>query len=115
MNKDKRIQKRAMRTRKKLSHDLEKPRLTVFRSLKYIYAQVIDDKKAVTLVSVSEKDLGDTKKGSNTEKAKNLGIILGKKALEKKITAVRFDKGSYRYHGRVKAFADGARDGGLTF
>lgn len=115
MNKGKRIKNRALRTRKKLSHGIKHPRLSVFRSIKYIYAQVIDDAKAETIVSVSEKELGKEQKGSKTQKAKNLGILLGKKAAEKKISSVRFDRGSYRYHGRVKAFAQGAREGGLKF
>lgn len=116
MNKEKRIKNRAVRTRKKLSYDLERPRLSVFRSIKYLYAQVIDDTKAATLVAVSEKELGEkAEKESKTQRAKNLGIVLGKKAVKKKIKSVRFDKGSYKYHGRVKAFADGAREGGLQF
>lgn len=91
-----------------------KPRLTVFRSNEYIYAQIIDDTIGKTLVGVSEKALGKTT-GTKLEKAKILGAEIAKKAVEKKIKEVVFDKGSYKYHGRIKAVADGAREGGLQF
>jgi len=94
-----------------------RPRLSVFRSNKSIYAQVIDDQLRKTLVAGSEKDLKEDKntKTSKTQRAKMVGLIIAKKALEKGIKAVRFDRRDYRYHGRVKALAQGAREGGLNF
>lgn len=106
--------RRKNRTRKKLVAISQNVRLSVFRSNKYFYAQVIDDKKATTLVSVSIKDVEE--KGLNkTQLAEKMGELLAQKAQAAKIKMVAFDKGSYRYHGRVKAFADGARKGGLVF
>jgi large subunit ribosomal protein L18 len=105
--------KRQKRTRAKLKASKDRPRLSVFRSNKFIYAQIIDDENGKTLVGVSEKELKE--KGIKTEKAKKLGEILAKKAIAKKIKTVVFDRGSYGYHGRVKAFAEGAREGGLVF
>lgn len=91
------------------------PRLTVYRSNKYITAQIIDDLTAKTLVDV-QAEAKKLHKGKNkTEAAFEVGKELAKKALEKKISKVVFDRGSFRYHGRVKSFADGARDGGLKF
>lgn len=93
-------------------------RLAVFRSNKSIYGQLIDDGQQKTILSVSEKKLGHAKVGSKltkTEKAKLMGKLLAKEALEKKIKEVTFDRRHYRYHGRVKAFAEGAREGGLKF
>ncbi len=108
-----RIVRRTQRTRKKLLAQKMWPRLSVFRSNTKLYAQIIDDSKGQTLVAVHEKEL--TTSGTRVEKAGNLGELLGKKAVGKKISKVVFDKGSYRYHGRVKAFAEGARKGGLQF
>lgn len=88
-------------------------RVSVFRSNKYIFAQIIDDVKNVTIVGVSEKDLKT--KGTKTEKAKALGLVLAEKAKAKKVTKIVFDRGSYAYHGRVKSFADGLREGGMDF
>ena len=105
--------RRAKRIRSKIIAKKTLPRLTVFRSNKYIYAQVIDDSRGKTLVSASEKELSETKM-SKAQKALEVGKILAKKAVTKKIKSVVFDKGSYRYHGRVKALATGAREGGLT-
>lgn len=91
-----------------------KLRLAVFRSNKAIYAQVIDDKLGKTLVAANEKDLGKAaKKITKTEKARLVGEILAEKALKQKIKQVRFDRRRYKYHGRVKALAEGARKGGL--
>ncbi len=112
--KQERAGRRKLRTRKKLLADKNWPRLSVFRSNTKFYAQVIDDKKGVTLVSVHEKELKDAT-GTRVLKAENLGVLLAQKALDQKISKVTFDKGGYRYHGRVKAFADGARKGGLQF
>ena len=105
--------KRAKRIRKKIRATSSLPRLCLYRSNIHIQAQVIDDTIGKTLIGLSEKSLGI--KGTKTEKAKALGLALAKVALEKKITAVVLDKGSYKYHGRVKAFAEGAREGGLQF
>ncbi len=107
-----------VRVRKKISGTGEKPRLSVFRSAKHIYAQIIDDIKGVTLVSASTSDealkgkLGYT---GNKTAAKEVGKLLGEKAVEKGITQVVFDRGGYLYHGRVKELADGAREAGLKF
>lgn len=107
--------RRETRIRSKIKGTKERPRLSVFRSTKFFYGQLIDDEKNVTLLGVSEKHLGDKKKGVKVEKAKQLGLVLAQLASKKKITSVVFDKGSYKYHGRVKAFAEGAREGGLVF
>lgn len=91
-----------------------KPRLSVFRSNKYIFAQAIDDVKNETIVSVSEKELKE-KTGTKTEKSKKMGLILAEKLKKTKIEKIVFDKGSFRYHGRVKALAEGLREGGINF
>jgi large subunit ribosomal protein L18 len=88
-------------------------RLNVFRSNKGLFLQIIDDVKGVTLVSADIKEL--KKKGTKVEQAFELGKIIAKKAKDKKISKVIFDRGSHRYHGRVKAVAEGAREGGLVF
>ena len=88
-------------------------RLSVFRSLKHIYAQIIDDEKGVTLVSASSLAL--KLKGNKTEVARQVGRALAEKALALGIKQVAFDRGPYKYHGRVKALAEGAREGGLEF
>lgn len=111
-------QKRHFRIRKSLSGTEAKPRLNVFRSLKGIYAQIIDDTKGVTLVSSSTLDeavksqIAGLKK---TEAAKIVGLTVGKKAVEAGISEVVFDRAGYKYHGRVAALADGAREAGLKF
>ena len=96
-----------------------RPRLTVYRSLKHVYAQIIDDTKGLTLVYASSlsKELRDQAKGakSEVEVCKLVGVVAAKKALEKNIKEVLFDRNGYLYHGRVKAVADGAREGGLKF
>lgn len=101
--------------RKKAS---DRVRLSVFRSGKHIYAQLIDDTKGVTLASVStlDKDVkGKTKSTSTVEAAKNVGELIAKKAKDAKVTQVVFDRGGYVYHGRVKAVAEAAREHGLSF
>ncbi|MFC1700082.1 50S ribosomal protein L18 [Patescibacteria group bacterium] len=103
-------EKRKLRVRKKIFGTAEKPRLSIFRSNKNIRAQLIDDESGVTLVSANTTSL---KGKSKTEIASKVGEELAKKALEKKIKHVVFDRSGYRYHGRVKALADGARKGGL--
>ena len=108
--------KRHKRVRARLSGTPETPRLNVFRSEANIYAQVIDDTKGITLVSAStlDKDLKGNY-GGNVKAAAEVGKLVAKRALEKGIEAVVFDRGGYLYHGRVKALADGAREGGLKF
>jgi large subunit ribosomal protein L18 len=108
-------EKRKIRVRAKVLAGLAKPRLSVFRSNKYIYAQIIDDQKKQTLIGVSEKELSQKEKTKRVDKAKELGMLIAKKAKAKKITQVVFDRGGYKYHGRVKAVAEGAREGGLKF
>ena len=103
-----------MRARILVSND--RPRLTVFRSNKYVYAQIIDDSKGKTIIGYSSQDLPKTKaKKSGIEIAGMVGEGLAKKALVKKIKKVIFDRGGYKYHGKVKAIAEGARKGGLEF
>jgi len=107
--------RRKIRTRAKVKGTGVKPRLSVFRSNKFMYAQIIDDEKRETLFGVSENNLPKKEKITKSEKAKELGILIAKKALDKKIKEVVFDRGSYQYHGRVKQVAEGAREGGLKF
>lgn len=90
-----------------------RPRLAVFRSLSHIYAQLIDDNKGVTLVSAASKDIKGAKGKTNV--AAEVGKLLADKAKQAKITSVVFDRGGNKYHGRVKALAEGAREGGLQF
>jgi large subunit ribosomal protein L18 len=111
-------QKRHLRLRKRVSGSAQKPRLNVFRSLNHIYAQIIDDQSGMTLVSAStlEKEVrGSLEYGGNTEAAKAVGSSIAKRALDKGITKVVFDRGGYIYHGRVAALAAAARESGLEF
>jgi large subunit ribosomal protein L18 len=110
VNKTKR-QIRHKRVRAKVIGDASKPRLCVFRSNQHIYGQLIDDTAKKTLVSVKDTDM----KGKKSEIAKLVGIAIAEKAKEQKIVEVVFDRGGYQYHGRVKALAEGAREGGLKF
>ena len=109
---------RHVRVRRKVVGTAERPRLAVFRSLGHIYAQIIDDAQGETLIAGSSLD-GEIRGGKNgkskTDVAKLVGAIVGLRASEAGITAVVFDRGGYKYHGRVKALADGAREGGLVF
>ncbi len=105
-------QARHTKIRKKISGTESKPRVTVFRSTQHIYVQIIDDVKRVTLVS--ESDL-KVKSGNKKDRATAVGESLAKKAAAKKIKAVVFDRGGFRYHGRVAALAEGLRKGGLEF
>lgn len=107
--------RRHTRVRGKITGTVQRPRLNVYRSLNHIYAQIIDDVKGVTLVAASsvEKDFGMA--GGNKEAAKKVGDLIAKRAAEKGITEVVFDRGGYVYHGRVKELAEGAREGGLKF
>jgi len=130
--------RRHKRVRAKISGTAEKPRLCVFRSLKHIYAQIIDDEKGRTLVAASDQELKELKLKTKKEKLKmatknlkdekekiirkgkkaiayEVGKLIAKKALEKKIEKVVFDRGGYKYHGRVKELAEAAREAGLKF
>lgn len=116
MNTNKQKIRRKIRTRSKVQGTKDRPRLSVFRSNNSLYVQLIDDQAGITLLGVSQKQLETSKESQpKTALAKTLGNFLAKKALEKKIKTVVFDKGSYSYHGRIKALADGAREGGLVF
>ena len=106
--------KRHKRIRRNLSGTAERPRLNVFRSNKNIYAQLIDDVEGVTLASASTLDT-DVSGDSKVEKAAAVGELIAKRANEKDLTEVVFDRGGYQYHGRVKALADAARENGLKF
>lgn len=102
--------------RQKVSGNAQKPRLSVFRSNTDIYAQLIDDNNGVTLAAASSKDKDvAAQKGTKTEKSKLVGAALARKAAALGLTTCVFDRGGYLYHGRVKAVADGAREGGLQF
>ena len=129
--------RRHRRIRAKMSGTIKKPRLCVFRSARYIYAQLIDDEKSKTIISVSEKDLKKIKTTTKKTEAKavgkdkegekeiiragkvaasyEVGKLIAQKALDKKIDKAVFDRGGYKYHGRIKALAEGAREGGLKF
>ncbi|MEA5151508.1 MAG: 50S ribosomal protein L18 [Oscillospiraceae bacterium] len=107
--------KRHSRVRGKISGTAERPRLCVFRSENNIYAQIIDDVAGGTLVSASTVEKAFEGKGGNSEAAKKVGAVLAERALQKGIEDVVFDRGGYIYHGRVKALAEGAREGGLKF
>ncbi len=110
--------RRHQRLRNKVIGVAGKPRLNVFRSIAHIYAQVVDDTTHHTICSAStiDKELkGKVKSGGNIEAAKLVGELVGKRAIEKGIEKVVFDRGGYKYHGRVAALADGAREAGLKF
>jgi len=106
--------KRKIRIRKKLSGSPEKPRLVVFRSNKHIYAQVVDDTSGTTKAASSSLGLSEPKP-LNLDTAKEVGLLVAQQAQEKNIDHVVFDRNGYKYHGRIKALADGAREGGLKF
>lgn len=109
--------KHKMRIRKKITGTPDRPRLSVNRSLNNIYAQLIDDVNGITLVSASSisKDFPGKKEKGKLWKSTEVGKLLAKNALEKSITNVVFDRCGYKYHGRIKAVAEGAREGGLKF
>ena len=122
LEKQEKRHRRHKRVRARISGTLQVPRLCVFRSNKHIYAQLIDDKKAKTILSASDLELGAVKgkKGkdelaSKSARAFEVGKLIAKKALEAKVKKVVFDRNGYKYHGRVKALAEGARQGGLSF
>ena len=107
--------KRHARVRGKISGTADCPRLNVFRSLKNIYAQLIDDEKGETLVSASSVEKDNEEYGGTKTAAHKVGELIAKRAAEKNITDVVFDRGGYIYHGRVQELAEGAREGGLKF
>jgi large subunit ribosomal protein L18 len=106
--------KRHRSIRKRIEGNTERPRLAVFRSTRHIYAQVIDDLAQKTLVSTSDVD-AEKGAGKKKERAKLVGVAIAKKCLEKGIDKVVFDRAGYKYHGRISALADGAREAGLKF
>lgn len=108
--------KRKLRSKKKLFGTSERPRMTIYKSLKHIYAQVVDDKSQKCIVGAStlSKELNDLK-GPKTEKATKVGELIAARAKEKGIENIIFDRSGYLYHGRVKAVAEGARKSGLNF
>jgi large subunit ribosomal protein L18 len=113
-----RMKRRKIGIRKVISGTPERPRLTIFRSSKHIYAQVIDDHAGKTLAAVSslhDDVRGDLKHGANIAAAKKVGLAIAEKAKAAGISLVSFDRSGNRYHGRVKALADAAREGGLKF
>ena len=115
LSKIERRQRIKYRIKKTISGTAQKPRLAVFRSNSEIYAQIIDDTKGVTLVAASSRDKDLKASGTKTEKAKQVGEAIAKKALAAGIETISFDRGGYLYHGRVKSLAEGAREGGLKF
>ncbi|HLG20354.1 MAG TPA: 50S ribosomal protein L18 [Bdellovibrionota bacterium] len=109
---------RKARVRKRLTVSSQRPRLSVFRSNRHLYAQIIDDgaHKTVVAASTMSKELkGEIKKTTTIEAAQKVGQLIARKAIEKNVKEVAFDRGAYLYHGRVKALADAARAGGLKF
>ncbi|HEY3418348.1 MAG TPA: 50S ribosomal protein L18 [Armatimonadota bacterium] len=121
LQKEAALARRHRRVRAKVSGTGERPRLAVHRSLLHIYAQVIDDVAGRTLAAASSNEpafremKSETVKGGNVAGAKAVGLLLAQRAKEQGITVVVYDRGGYVYHGRVKALADGAREGGLQF
>ncbi|AJS61645.1 50S ribosomal protein L18 [Paenibacillus sp. IHBB 10380] len=110
--------RRHLRVRKKITGTVERPRLNVFRSSKHIYAQLIDDVTGVTIVSASTVDKGlseEISNGGNVESARKVGELIAKRAKDKGVASVVFDRGGYLYHGRIQALADAAREAGLEF
>ncbi len=114
-NKEARRAKIARGIRGKISGTAERPRLSVFRSNKEVYAQLIDDIAGTTLASASSRDKAFAKTGTKIEQSKAVGLALATKAKEQGIAVVVFDRNGYLYHGRVKSLAEGAREGGLQF
>lgn len=109
-----RRKKRHLRIRKKIKGTKERPRLFVFKSLKHIYCQIINDEEGKTILSASDFEIKEKVK-NKIELAKKVGELIARKAREKGIEKVVFDRGGYKYHGKVKALAEGAREGGLKF
>ena len=117
-NKEKARKKRHFRVRKKVVGTAERPRLNVYRSVSQIYVQIVDDFAGNTISAASslDKDLkGKISSGGNIEAAKTVGLLIAKRAVDKGLKQVVFDRGGYIYHGRIKALADAVREGGLEF
>jgi large subunit ribosomal protein L18 len=115
LTKSERRQRIKFRIRKIVSGTATNPRLSVFRSNKEIYAQLIDDLNGVTILAASSRDKGVNAKGTNVEVANAVGKLIAEKALKAGIESVTFDRGGYLYHGRIKSLAEGARAAGLKF
>jgi len=115
VSKESRRLKIRKRIRSKVSGTASRPRLAVYRSNAEIYVQLIDDAAGTTLASSSTRDKGFVRTGTKSEQAKTIGTAIAAIATEKSITDVVFDRGGYLYHGRIKALAEGAREGGLKF
>lgn len=104
--------KRKKRIRAKISGDLQRPRISIFKSLSNLQVQVVDDKQGRTLLALTTKE---AKLKNNVEGAKKLGKLLAEKCLKKKIEKIVFDRSGYKFHGKIKSLAEGAREGGLVF
>nr|AKQ01474.1 50S ribosomal protein L18, large subunit ribosomal protein L18 [uncultured Nitrospirae bacterium Rifle_16ft_4_minimus_18822] len=115
MSKEDLREKRHKRVRKKITGTEERPRLCVYKSNRYIYAQIIDDMKGHTLASASSIEEALRSENVNCELSKKVGLLIGTRAVEHGIKTVVFDRSGYRYHGNIKSLADGAREGGLEF
>jgi len=113
LEKNRKEERRRIRNRATIFGTAVKPRLSVFRSNLYTYAQLIDDNAGKTIVSASTKELAKAKKGKKTDQSKELGALLAEKAIKLDIKEAVFNKGPYLYHGRVKALADGVREAGI--
>lgn len=113
--KETRRKKIKSRIRPKVLGTSTRPRLAVFRSNTDMYVQLVDDTAGTTLAAASSREKGFTRNGNKVEQSKAVGMAIAKKAAEKNISAVVFDRGGFLYHGRIKAVADGAREGGLKF
>ena len=107
--------RRKVHIRLRVHGTADRPRLAVFRSLKYIYAQVIDDASGKTIASASSREKDSGAKGANAAAAKAVGALIAKKAQDKGVKQVVFDRGGYQFHGNIKALADAARENGLEF
>lgn len=105
---------RKRRIRAKIKGTEKRPRVSVFKSLKGISAQVVDDEKSTTIASAYSREIKQAGK-NNIESAKKVGVLIANKCIEKKIKEVVFDRSGYKYHGKIKALADGVREGGLKF
>lgn len=114
-SKTRRRKKIHFRVRQKVAGTPQKPRLNIYRSNKYIYGQLIDDENGRTIVAASSLESSVANDGSKSEQAKAAGQLLAERAKAENIETIVFDRGGYLYHGRVKAFAEGAREGGLHF
>ena len=115
IDKDARRRRIHARIRDRVKGTPERPRLAVFRSLKHIYVQVIDDRAGKTLAAASSKEKGSAQVGGNLSGAKEIGKLIAERALAQGLKKVVFDRGGYLYHGRIKALAEAAREAGLEF